>query len=163
MKLNTDSRAVYKPTYSGSHIKATTVQQFNLHLYLQSVMQSISWQELVVRCQLQLQLKLWSKGISCRDSRKCIFTDDVGYITHIVPPKEFSTLDKTVEFQTLDIATTVGVTTTTERLYLKDQTNPSVKPENVLDGYRIGAGTSDRLHVLIPIQQVLHQNSVLEL
>ena len=33
----------------------------------------------------------------------------------------------------------------------KDQTNPSIKPENVLDGYRIGAGTSDRLNVLLPI------------
>ena len=41
--LNTDSRAVYKPTYSGSHIKAingATIQ--GLHLYLQLVMQSIS-------------------------------------------------------------------------------------------------------------------------
>ena len=99
-----------------------------------------------------------------RDLRRThISQDDVGYITHIIPPKEFSTLDKTVEFQTLDIATTVGVGTTNERLYLKDQTNPDVKPENVLDGYRIGARTSDRLHVLIPIQQVLHQSSVLEL
>ena len=62
-----------------------------------------------------------------------------------------SLTDKTIEFQTLDIATTVGVGTTSERLYLKDQTNPSVKPENVLDGYRIGAGSSDRLNVLLPI------------
>ena len=93
-----------------------------------------------------------AKALVAEGFKKNAFSqDDVGYITHIVPPKEFSTLDKTVEFQTLDIATTVGVTTTTERLYLKDQTNPSVKPENVLDGYRIGAGTSDRLHVLIPI------------
>ena len=45
----------------------------------------------------------------------------------------------------------MGVATTSERLYLKDQTNPSIKPENVLDGYRIGAGTSDRLNVLLPI------------
>ena len=51
--LNTDSRAVYKPSYSGSHIKAingATIQI--LHLYLRLVMQSTSYQELVVRCQL---------------------------------------------------------------------------------------------------------------
>ena len=93
-----------------------------------------------------------AKALVAEGFKKNAFSqDDVGYITHIIPPKEFSTLDKTVEFQTLDIATTVGVGTTSERLYLKDQTNPSVKPENVLDGYRIGAGSSDRLNVLLPI------------
>ena len=93
-----------------------------------------------------------AKALVAEGFKKNAFSqDDVGYITHIIPPKEFSTLDKTVEFQTLDIATTVGVGTTSERLYLRDQTNPSVKPENVLDGYRIGAGSSDRLNVLLPI------------
>ena len=50
--LNTDSRAVYKPTYSGSHIKAINGATIHLHLYLRLVMQSTSYQELVVRCQL---------------------------------------------------------------------------------------------------------------
>ena len=34
---------------------------------------------------------------------------------------------------------------------MKGQTNPDVKPENVVDGYRIGARTSDSLKVLIPV------------
>ena len=49
--LNTDSRAVYKPSYSGSHIKAINGATIQVHLYLRLVMQSTSYQELVVRCQ----------------------------------------------------------------------------------------------------------------
>ena len=59
-----------------------------------------------------------AKALVAEGFKKNAFSqDDVGYITHIIPPKEFSTLDKTVEFQTLDIATTVGVGTTSERLF----------------------------------------------
>ena len=152
--LNTDSRAVYKPTYSGSHIKAingATIQDpasvFAIG-YAEHFLSGTGSEMSITNS----NSNFGAKALVAEGFKKNAFSqDDVGYITHIVPPKEFSTLDKTVEFQTLDIATTVGVTTTTERLYLKDQTNPSVKPENVLDGYRIGAGTSDRLHVLIPI------------
>ena len=46
-----------------------------------------------------------AKALVAEGFKKNAFSqDDVGYITHIIPPKEFSTLDKTVEFQTLDIA-----------------------------------------------------------
>ena len=151
--LNTDSRAVYKPTYSGSHIKAingATIQAASVFAigYAEHFLSGTGSEMSITNS----NSNFGAKALVAEGFKKNAFSqDDVGYITHIVPPKEFSTLDKTVEFQTLDIATTVGVTTTTERLYLKDQTNPSVKPENVLDGYRIGAGTSDRLHVLIPI------------
>ena len=151
--LNTDSRAVYKPTYSGSHIKAingATIQAASVFAigYAEHFLAGTGSEMSITNS----NSNFGAKALVAEGFKKNAFSqDDVGYITHIVPPKEFSTLDKTVEFQTLDIATTVGVTTTTERLYLKDQTNPSVKPENVLDGYRIGAGTSDRLHVLIPI------------
>ena len=58
-----------------------------------------------------------AKALVAEGFKKNAFSqDDVGYITHIIPPKEFSTLDKTVEFQTLDISTTVGVGTTAFRL-----------------------------------------------
>ena len=49
--LNTDSRAVYKPTYSGSHIKAINGATIQAASVFAIGMQSISWQELVVKCQ----------------------------------------------------------------------------------------------------------------
>lgn len=151
--LNTDSRAVYKPTYSGSHIKAingATIQAASVFAigYAEHFLAGTGSEMSITNSNSNFGAKaLVSEGFK----KNAFSQDDVGYISHIIPPKEFSTLDKTVEFQTLDIATTVGVGTTSERLYLKDQTNPSVKPENVLDGYRIGAGSSDRLNVLLPI------------
>ena len=151
--LNTDSRAVYKPSYSGSHIKAingATIQAASVFAigYAEHFLAETGSEMSITNS----NSNFGAKALVAEGFKKNAFSqDDVGYITHIIPPKEFSTLDKTVEFQTLDIATTVGVGTTSERLYLRDQTNPSVKPENVLDGYRIGAGSSDRLNVLLPI------------
>ena len=139
--LNTDSRAVYKPSYSGSHIKAingATIQAASVFAigYAEHFLAETGSEMSITNS----NSNFGAKALVAEGFKKNAFSqDDVGYITHIIPPKEFSTLDKTVEFQTLDIATTVGVGTTSERLYLKDQTNPSVKPENVLDGYRIGA------------------------
>jgi len=151
--LNTDSRAVYKPTYSGSHIKAingATIQAASVFAigYAEHFLAGTGSEMSITNS----NSNFGAKALVAEGFKKNAFSqDDVGYITHIIPPKEFPTAEKTVEFVSLDIATTVGVTTTPARLYLKDQTNSSVKPENVLDGYRIGAGTSDRINVLIPI------------
>ena len=73
----------------------------------------------------------------------------MGYITHVIPQKELILLRKTVEFSAIDISTNSGIGTTNERLYLSGQKNQSIKPENVLDGYRIGAKNYDTLKVLI--------------
>jgi len=151
--LNTDSRAVYKPSYSGSHIKAingATIQAASVFAigYAEHFLSGTGSEMSITNS----NSNFGAKALVAEGFKKNAFSqDDVGYITHIIPPKEIPTTEKTIEFQTLDISTTVGVGTTSERLYLKDQTNPSIKPENVLDGYRIGAGTSDRLNVLLPI------------
>ena len=151
--LNTDSRAVYKPSYSGSHIKAingATIQAASVFAigYAEHFLADTGSEMSITNSNSNFGAKaLVASGFK----QNAFSQDDVGYITHIVPPKEFPTTEKTVEFQTFDITNSVGIGTTSERLYLKDQTNASVKPENVLDGYRIGAGTSDRINVLIPI------------
>jgi hypothetical protein len=151
--LNTDSRAVYKPTYSGSHIKAingATIQAASVFAigYAEHFLSGTGSEMSITNSNSNFGAKaLVAEGFK----QNAFSQDDIGYITHIIPPKEFSTTEKTVEFQTLDITNSVGIGTTSERLYLKDQTNPSVKPETVLDGYRIGAGTSDRINVLLPI------------
>ena len=48
--------------------------------------------------------------------------DDVGYITHIIPPKEITTSDAALEFVSLDVNKTLSVGNTS-RLYLYDKTN----------------------------------------
>ena len=76
--------------------------------------------------------------------------DDIGYITHVIPPKEVPITESAIEFDAIDIEKTIGITTTSERLYLYNQTNRDVPPENVLEGYRVGARDQDKLYVLIP-------------
>ena len=77
--------------------------------------------------------------------------DDVGYITHIIPPKEVPLTETAIEFQSIDVNKTQALTGvgSTGHLFLFNQTNADVKPETVVQGYRIGARTNDTLRVLV--------------
>ena len=79
---------------------------------------------------------------------KAFSQDDSGYITHIIPPKEIPLTENSIEFNAIDIEKTVSVGNTTS-LYLYGQTNFSSFPENVIEGFRIGARVDDKLGVLI--------------
>ena len=67
--------------------------------------------------------------------------DDVGYITHIIPPKEIPLTETSIEFGAIDIAKTdrVAGVGSTGNLYLFNQKNQDTPPENVIDGFRFGA------------------------
>ncbi|MEC8552917.1 MAG: hypothetical protein VXY93_20655, partial [Pseudomonadota bacterium] len=96
--LNTDSRAVYKPTYSGSHIKAingATIQAASVFAigYAEHFLSGTGSEMSITNS----NSNFGAKALVAEGFKKNAFSqDDVGYITHIVPPKEFSTLDKTV-------------------------------------------------------------------
>ena len=91
-----------------------------------------------------------AKSLIASGFRKDAFSqDDFGFITHILPPKEIPITENVVEFNAIDITTTIGVGTT-GHLYLASQTNPDAPPENVLEGFRIGAKDLDTLNVLVP-------------
>ena len=76
--------------------------------------------------------------------------DDVGYLTHVIPPKELETVTGAIEFDAIDVEKTVVGVASTSRLYLYNQLNQDVKPDSVIEGYRIGAKENDKLNVLIP-------------
>ena len=151
--LVTDSRAVFKPSYNNYHIKAVndaTIQAASAFAigYAEHFSTETGGDMSITNSNSNFGAKaLVSSGFK----KNAYSQDDLGYITHVIPPKGFPSTEKTVEFTALDISTTVGVGTTSERLYLSGLTNPSVKPENVVDGYRVGAATSDTLNVLIPV------------
>ena len=151
--LVTDSRAVFKPAYNNWHIKAindATIQAASAFAigYAEHFSTETGGDMSITNSNSNFGAKaLVSSGFK----KNAYSQDDLGYITHVIPPKGFPFTEKTVEFTALDISTTVGVATTSERLYLKGQNNQSTKPENVVDGYRVGAAASDRLNVLIPI------------
>ena len=91
------------------------------------------------------------KALVSKGFKKDAFSrDDVGYITHIIPPKELETSEGAIEFNAIDVEKTVVGVASTSRLYLYNQTNEDVPPDSVIEGYRIGAKENDSLNVLIP-------------
>jgi len=152
--LHSDSLAVYKPEYSSFHIKCSN----NAILQIVSVF-AIGFAEHFVadtggdQSITNSNSNFGSKSLIAKGFRNSAFSrDDVGYITHIIPPKQLSDITANVEFNAIDVAKTVERTigaATTDRLYLYNQTNSDVAPDNVIEGYRIGAREGDRLKTLI--------------
>jgi hypothetical protein len=76
--------------------------------------------------------------------------DDVGYITHIIPPKEIEPIETSSEFDAIDVALTVaGGFAGSNKLYLYNRTSIDSPPNHILDGYRVGAKTNDKIYLSI--------------
>ncbi len=88
------------------------------------------------------QTSLYGKGFRNNSFSR----DDVGYITNIIPPKENVATNITLEYGSIDVSTTVGIASTS-RLYLYGETNEASPPPSVLQGYRVGAKSNDKLSV----------------
>ena len=152
--INSDSRAVYKPSYKNYHIKASN----DAVIQIVSVFAIGYAQHLLTESGGDLSVtnsnsNFGAKSLVAKGFKKDAFArDDVGYITHVIPPKEIETSQIAIEYDAIDVNTTgsaVGVGSTS-RLYLYNQTNEDVKPSSVVEGYRIGAKRNDKLNVLIP-------------
>ena len=150
--INQDSSAVFKPDYANFHIKASN----------DSVIQIVSCfaigyaNHFVTESGGDLSVtnsnsNFGAKALVSKGFKKDAFSrDDVGYITHIIPPKELETAQGAIEFNAIDVEKTVVGVASTSRLYLYNQTNEDVPPDSVIEGYRIGAKENDSLNVLIP-------------
>lgn len=148
--ISTNSRSIFKPNYRNFHIKAVN------DAFIQNVsVFAIGFAEhFAVDTGGDMSItnsnsNFGAKALVAEGFRRNAFPqDDQGYITHIIPPKEFPKDEIAVEFNSIDVNRTIGVAST-GNLYLYGQTNPDVAPENVIEGYRIGARQNDRLKVLI--------------
>jgi hypothetical protein len=148
--ISTNSRSIFKPTYRNFHIKAINdafIQ--NVSVFAIGYAEHFSVESGGDMSITNSNSNFGAKALVASGFRRTAFPqDDQGYITHIIPPKEFSKVETSIEFNAIDVNATVGVAST-GHLYLYDQTNPDVPPENVLEGYRIGARENDTLKVLI--------------
>ena len=147
--LFSDSRARYKPSYENYHIKASNnaviqiVSVFGIG-YAVHFLGSESGGDLSIT---NSNSNFGAKALVARGFRAESFAkDDVGYITHVIPPQENVTNDVNVEFVSFDVDQTTGVGLTS-RLYLYEQVVEAEKPNNVIDGYRVGAKENDEIKV----------------
>jgi hypothetical protein len=150
--LSNNSRAIFKPTYRNFHLKVIN----------DSIIQAVSVfaigyaDHFLVESGGDMSItnsnsNFGAKALVAEGFKKTAFPqDDQGYITHIIPPKEFSRTEKTIEFNAIDVTTTVGVAST-GHLYLYAQTNIDAPPQNVLEGYRVGAKENDTLNAIISV------------
>ena len=74
--------------------------------------------------------------------------DDVGYVTHVLPPKVIDTDEVSIEYLSIDVGVTTSVGISSH-LYLYNQTNEDIAPDGVIQGYRVGAKVNDTLNTLI--------------
>ncbi len=158
--INTDSLARYKPEYENYHIKCSNdafiqvVSVFAIGYGLHFVVESGGDQSVT-----NSNSNFGSRALSAFGFRSNAYPrDDVGYITHIIPPKEFEPLETTLEFNSIDVEKTIGISSVS-KLYLYNETNQSIPPDNVIEGYRIGAKNNDRLNVLLSQSGITTQYS----
>ena len=112
--LESDSRARYKPTYANFHIKATN----------NSILQAVSCFAIGYANQFTTESggelsitnsnsNFGANGFTSDGFRKDAFTrDDVGYISHIIPPKVNNNTETGTEFLALDVKKIVGMAAT---------------------------------------------------
>ncbi len=148
--LHSDSRSRFKPSYENYHIKASNdayIQVVSVFAigYANHFLSENGGDQSINNSNSNFGAKsLVSSGFR----RDAFPRDDIGYITHVITPKENENTETSIEFGSLDVNKIVGFANTS-RLYLYNQTNESIPPEEVIDGYRIGAKENDRLNVLI--------------
>ena len=146
--IHSDSRARFKPTYENFHIKATN----NAYLQLVSVFAIGFAEHFSVESGGDFSINnsnsnFGAKALSAVGFRKEAFArDDIGYITHIIPPKELESIETSVDYLGIDVSKTVGIAST-NRLYFYNETNLDAPPTGIINGYRIGAREGDKLYV----------------
>ena len=151
--ISTDSNARYKPSYRNFHVKVSN------NSFIQAVsIFAIGFSEHFVTengGDISLTNSNSNFGANALTSvgfRTDAFSqDNQGYITHIIPPKHVPLAETSIEFESIDVTNTdrVAGVGSTGNLYLYEQTNIDAPPENVLEGFRVGAKNNDQLRVLI--------------
>jgi hypothetical protein len=148
--LYANSLSKYKPEYENFHIKASN----DSFIQVVSVFAIGYANHFLAESGGDLSItnsnsNFGAKSLVSKGYRESAFEqDDAGYITHIIAPKEVESDQNNIEFLSIDITSTVGVSSIT-RLYLYQQEDEENAPDNVIDGYRIGAKEDDRLELQI--------------
>jgi len=146
--LHSDSRAVFKPSYHNFHIKAINDSYIQIvSVFAIGYAEHFSVESGGDHSINNSNSNFGAKALVASGFRKNAFSrDDTGYITHVIRPKEIDYNEVSVNFLAIDVTKTVGIAST-NRLYLYNETNINEPPQNVIDGYRIGAKVNDTLYL----------------
>lgn len=158
--ISSDSRARYKPSYRNYHVKVSN----NSFIQAVSIFAIGYAEHFVTENGGDISLtnsnsNFGANALTSDGFRTTAFKqDNTGYISHIYPPKEVPLTESSLEFVAIDVAKTIGLAAT-DKLFLFNESNVGAPPENVIEGFRIGAKVNDNLNLLIPQGGVTSQYS----
>ena len=150
--LHTNGNAIYKPDYENTHIRVSNngfiqcVSIFAIGFSRHFVTESGGDMSITNSNSNFGAISLESTGFR----NESFDRDDVGYITHIIPPKEIDNIENDVTWLSLDVTKTISVGNTS-KLYLYNYKSSSIKPTHQVDGYRIGARANDNLNLTVVV------------
>ena len=150
--IHSDGDARYHPDYYSFHIKASNnsviqiVSVFAIG-YAQQFLTESGGDFSVTNSNSNFG-EIALNSVSYRE--EAFAKDDVGYITHIIPPQEITSGTFNLEYDAIDVLKTVSVAAgaaTTTKLFLAERTNIDDAPNTLVQGYRIGAAVNDTINV----------------
>jgi len=150
--LHINGNAIYKPDYESFHIRVSNngfvqcVSIFAIGFAKHFITESGGDMSITNSNSNFGAISLESVGYR----NESFDRDDVGYITHIIPPKEVDEPETNINWLSLDVSKIISVGST-EKLYLYNYKNKEVSPSKDVDGFKIGAKTNDKLNLNIVI------------
>ncbi len=150
--LHTNSRSIFKPKYENYHIRASNdafiqnVSVFAIGFSRHFLTESGSDMSITNSNSNFGATSLESEGYKVESFNR----DDVGYITHILPPREIPEDENVVSWVSLDTEKIIN-SGNISKLYIFGATNQELLPVHQVDGYRVGASRGDKLNLTITI------------
>ena len=150
--IHSDGDAKYHPDYYSFHIKASN----NAVIQIVSVFAIGYAQQFLTESGGDFSVTNSNSNFgeialnSVSYQEEAFAKDDVGYITHIIPPQEITTSNFNLEYDAIDVLKTLSVAAgaaTTTKLFLAEKTNVDDAPNTLVQGYRIGAAVNDTINV----------------
>jgi len=150
--LHTNSSAIFKPKYENYHIKASN----NAFIQCVSIFAIGFAKHFITDTGGDMSITNSNSNFGNTSLESTGFKpesfdrDDVGYITHIIPPREVLGDENEVTWLSLDTFKIINAIDPS-KLYIYGANNVEIVPAYQVDGYRIGARENDKLFLTITI------------
>ena len=149
--LYLNGRSVYRPSYKNTHIKVSNDG------YIQAVsIFAVGFNEHFTSSEggdlsiTNSNSNFGAVALNAKGFKPAAFNkDNRGYITHVIPPESQFKKNISVEWESINVDKTVGVSSNSNQIFLDGFTDDSTPPTHVIAGYRVGANSDDLLHVSI--------------
>ena len=149
--LHTNSKAIFKPEWENFHIKCSNnafiqcVSIFAIGFAKHFVAETGGDQSIT-----NSNSNFGNTSLEAVSFKPEAFDrDDVGYITHVIPPRDLLGEENEVNWLSLDVEKTIN--SADEKLYIFDANDEDNAPPYQIDGYRIGARDNDILSLTITV------------